>query len=175
MGARRSRTLPPVSGRVKKVSSRTHFVAAGSVFCYAGSMSTLPISTLGMRHVALRVSDVSRSKRFYGDVFGMAPVWEPDDKTAYLSSGSDNLALHQVDDVAGGDRRSQSLDHLGFLVASPEAVYAAAEAVRARGERILQEPRRHRDGSHSFYMADPDGVVVQVLFEPNVASRAGTP
>jgi catechol 2,3-dioxygenase-like lactoylglutathione lyase family enzyme len=137
-------------------------------------MSTLPISTLGLRHLALRVRDVSLSKRFYCEVFGMVPVWEPDEKTAYLSTGSDNLALHEhVDEAARGGSPGQSLDHLGFMVASPAEVYAAAEAVRARGEKILREPREHRDGSHSFYVADPDGVVVQVLFEPNVAAVLG--
>ena len=49
-------------------------------------------------------------------------------------------------------------------------VYRAAEAVRQHGVRILQEPREHRDGSHSFYMADPDDNVVQILFEPNIVS-----
>lgn len=102
----------------------------------------------------------------------MHPVWEPDEHTAYLSGGDDNLALHQLDDGAQPSREpTQALDHLGFLLTTAEAVYAAAEAVRARGERILQEPRVHRDGSHSFYMADPDGNVVQVLFEPTVAAR----
>jgi catechol 2,3-dioxygenase-like lactoylglutathione lyase family enzyme len=138
-------------------------------------MADLPIPTIGLRHLALRVASVATSKRFYCEIFGMAPVWEPDDKTAYLSSGSDNLALHQLDDGAQPSRDpTQALDHLGFLLTAPSAVYAAAEAVRARGERILQEPREHRDGSHSFYMADPDGNVVQVLFEPNVAARHST-
>lgn len=138
-------------------------------------MANLPIPTIGLRHLALRVADVATSKRFYGEIFGMVPVWEPDDKTAYLSSGSDNLALHQLDDGVQPSREpTQALDHLGFLLSAPSAVYAAAEAVRARGERILQEPREHRDGSHSFYMADPDGNVVQVLFEPNVAARHST-
>jgi len=138
-------------------------------------MANLPIPTIGLRHLALRVANVATSKRFYGEVFGMTPVWEPDEKTAYLSSGSDNLALHQLEDGAQPSRDpTQALDHLGFLLAAPSAVYAAAEAVRARGERILQEPREHRDGSHSFYMADPDGHVVQVLFEPNVAARHST-
>lgn len=106
----------------------------------------------------------------------MTPVWEPDDRTAYLSSGGDNLALHQLDDGARPSREpTQALDHLGFLLATSAAVYVAAEAVRGRGERILQEPRQHRDGSHSFYMADPDGNVVQVLFEPTVAARLAAP
>ncbi len=138
-------------------------------------MSELPIHTLGMRHLALRVRDVARSKRFYCEVFGMKPVWEPDPRTCYLSSGYDNLALHQHDDQAQRpERDTQALDHLGFFLDCPEAVYRAADLVRARGERIVREAREHRDGSHSFYMADPDGNVVQVLFEPNAVAGLKT-
>lgn len=134
-------------------------------------MTRLPIDTLGLHHVALRVRSVARAKRFYCEIFGMRSVWEPDERTAYLSSGDDNLALHQLDDDAQpAPDAAQPLDHIGFLLPSAAAVYAAAEAVRARGERILQEPREHRDGSHSFYMADPDGNVVQALFEPHVVA-----
>ncbi len=74
------------------------------------------IETQGIRHVALRVADVERSKRFYAEVFGMRVVWQPDPDNAYLSSGSDNLALHRE---AGLEAASgiQSLDHIGFFVA----------------------------------------------------------
>lgn len=130
-------------------------------------MSALPIRHSGMRHIALRVRDVAASKKFYGEVFGMQPIWEPDAKTAYLSGGRDNLALHESSAAPASD--SQALDHLGFLVQSPQDVYAAAAALRGHGVKILQEAREHRDGSHSLYLADPDGNVVQVLFEPNIS------
>lgn len=141
------------------------------------AMSALPIATIGLRHLALRVRSVARSKRFYCEVFGMQPVWEPDEKTSYLSSGTDNLALHELPEPRQPNAAdaTQPLDHLGFLVRSPEEVYEAASAVRDHAEKILQEPREHRDGSHSFYLADPDGNVVQVLFEPTVAARLARP
>ena len=81
------------------------------------------IETQGIRHVALRVADVERSKRFYEDVFGMRVVWQPDPDNAYLSSGSDNLALHHeagLEAVSG----TQALDHIGFFVAEIEATRA---------------------------------------------------
>ena len=51
---------------------------------------------MGMRHIALNVKDVERSKAFYQDILGMEVVWQPDPQNAYLSSGSDNLALHET-------------------------------------------------------------------------------
>jgi len=37
---------------------------------------------------------------------------------------------------------------------------------------IVKPLKLHRDGSYSFYLADPDGNTVQVLYEPNICSGA---
>ena len=118
----------------------------------------------GLRHLALKVRDVGRASRFYCDHFGMRVVWEPDADNVYLSSGSDNLALHHDAAVAPGG----SLDHLGFLMGSAADVFAAADALRARGVALAHEPRTHRDGSVSCYTRDPDGNLVQILWLPDV-------
>jgi catechol 2,3-dioxygenase-like lactoylglutathione lyase family enzyme len=126
----------------------------------------------GLWHLALRVTDLARSRQFYETLFGMRVVWAPDPENIYLSSGRDNLALHQVPAADVQRYRAatlQVLDHLGFVVDSPASVdrlYAQAEQM---GVRIVKPLRHHRDGSYSFYLADPDGNVVQVLYEPNLS------
>ena len=47
-----------------------------------------------MRHIALKVKDIAKAKSFYQTMLGMDVVWEPDRQNVYLSSGSDNIALH---------------------------------------------------------------------------------
>jgi catechol 2,3-dioxygenase-like lactoylglutathione lyase family enzyme len=121
---------------------------------------------LGLRHLALRVKDPQASKRFYGDVFGMRVVWEPDPDNVYLSSGPDNLALHRAEVADPG-----ALDHFGFIVASKEDVDRLADEVRRHGVTIAAEPRDHRDGSRSFYCLDPDGLRIQVLYEPTLSQQ----
>jgi catechol 2,3-dioxygenase-like lactoylglutathione lyase family enzyme len=116
----------------------------------------------GLRHVALKVRDVRAAARFYAETFGMRVVWEPDAQNVYLSSGDDNLALHEDPAAAAGG----ALDHLGFVVETPGDVYAGAEALRARGVSLAREPARHRDGSVSCYCRDPDGNLVQILWLP---------
>jgi catechol 2,3-dioxygenase-like lactoylglutathione lyase family enzyme len=120
------------------------------------------IRVRGLRHLALRVRDVPAATRFYAETFGMRVVWAPDPDNVYLSSGTDTLALHADPDPGAGG----ALDHLGFLVATREDVYAAAEALRARRVPVAREPAVHRDGSVSCYCRDPDGNLVQVLYLP---------
>jgi len=124
------------------------------------------VRTSGLRHLALRVRDLSGVRAFYSEVFGMRTVWEPDADNVYLSSGRDNLALHRVDDLpaAGG---AQALDHLGFFVADADEVQRAEHSLRARGVPIVHPTRHHRDGSWSVYCSDPDGNTVQILYDPN--------
>ena len=124
------------------------------------------ISNRGLRHLALRVADVDRATEFYCRVFGMKLVWRPDPDNAYLSSGCDNLALHRGD---AGDRRAQSMDHLGFIVPTIAEVEAGYAWAQANEIKIATPLKHHRDGSVSFYIRDPDGNVVQLLYEPSLS------
>jgi len=127
------------------------------------------ISNRGLRHLALRVADVERSKEFYSRVFGMRVAWQPDLDNAYLTSGCDNLAVHRGD---AGDPARQSLDHLGFVVPTIAEVEAGYAWAQQNGVTIVHPLRQHRDGSVSFYIRDPDGNVVQVLYEPAISPLA---
>ena len=131
------------------------------------------ISHRGLRHLALRVSDVPRAVDFYTRVFGMRVVWQPDAENAYLSSGCDNLALHRG---AHGEPQAGALDHLGFIVPSIEEVEAGWRWAQAQGLDVVHPLRHHRDGSVSFYIRDPDGNVIQLLYEPEISTlRIGSP
>jgi catechol 2,3-dioxygenase-like lactoylglutathione lyase family enzyme len=125
----------------------------------------------GMRHIALKVRDVGRSKSFYLDILGMEVVWEPDPQNVYLSSGCDNIALHEVSRNFATGATEQQLDHLGFVVATIDQVKQLEETFRASGVKIVHPFKVHRDGSASFYCADPDGIVIQMLYEPHLSSQ----
>ncbi|MEJ2455809.1 MAG: VOC family protein [Candidatus Thiodiazotropha sp.] len=128
-----------------------------------------PGSHLGLRHVALNVRDMAASERFYVELLGMTVEWRPDPDNLYLTSGPDNLALHKAS--AGAlDEAAQRLDHIGFFLASPEAVDQWFAFLQAEGVRMRNDPRTHRDGARSFYCYDPDGTVVQIIYHPPVAA-----
>jgi catechol-2,3-dioxygenase len=125
----------------------------------------------GLRHIALKVRDIQSSKGFYQQCFGMEVVWEPDAQNVYLSSGCDNLALHQAPQSPENFAAGNALDHFGFVVESVERVRELEEDFRAQGVRILQPFKIHRDGSASFYCADPDGTSIQMLYEPHLSPQ----
>jgi catechol 2,3-dioxygenase-like lactoylglutathione lyase family enzyme len=127
-----------------------------------------PAATLGMRHVALNVSDIGACEYFYVGLLGMTVEWRPDPDNVYLTSGNDNLALHRVTDcnlAASGQR----LDHIGFFVASETQVDDWYAFLQANDVAMKASPRTHRDGARSFYCTDPEGTVVQVIFHPPLA------
>jgi catechol 2,3-dioxygenase-like lactoylglutathione lyase family enzyme len=125
----------------------------------------------GMRHVALKVKNVAQSKTFYQEILGMDVVWEPDAENVYLSSGCDNIAIHAVSANFAASAEEKQLDHLGFIVESTERVKELEQEFIAKGVRVVHPFKAHRDGSASFYCADPDGIVIQMLYEPHLSMQ----
>jgi catechol 2,3-dioxygenase-like lactoylglutathione lyase family enzyme len=133
-------------------------------------MSATP-PLLGLRHLALYVASerFAATLKFYRSGMGMQIDWQPDDDAVYLTSGTDNLALHRVPDIAPDKvgRAVSGLDHLGFMVPDAEAVEAWHARLQPNatelGIEILTRPRLHRDGATSFYLLDPAGNKVQIL------------
>ncbi len=104
-------------------------------------------------------------------MLGMDVVWEPDPENIYLSSGCDNIAIHQVGESFFKAAEERQLDHLGFIVESIERVKELEQEFRSQGVSIVHPFKIHRDGSASFYCADPDGIVIQMLYEPTLSKQ----
>jgi len=119
------------------------------------------LSTLGLRHLALFTIHFDAMVHFYRDVVGMKVVWQPDADNIYLSSGTDNLALHRKDN---SPTQAGRLDHLGFAIETKEEVDRWHQHLKDAGVEIKAAPRDHRDGTRSFYCLDPDANLVQFIY-----------
>ncbi|PKO54147.1 MAG: glyoxalase [Betaproteobacteria bacterium HGW-Betaproteobacteria-2] len=126
---------------------------------------------LGMRHVALFVHDLEACLKFYRDVVGMQQEWMPDPDNVYLTSaGADNVALHRLDATTKLDG-AQRLDHIGFVLKTPQDVDQWCDYLVAHGTKIAQAIRTHRDGARSFYCFDPAGNLVQFIYHAPISDK----
>ena len=109
-------------------------------------------------HVALRVADMERAKAFY-TALGLRLTWDASD-WCYLQSpvSGDGVALLSPEYRAAGPHFAFHFDDR----ASVDAVHAQlVEAGYPVGP-----VHDHRDGTASFYLQDPEGNWLEVLYEP---------
>jgi len=124
-----------------------------------------PAPTQGMHHLAINVNRMDECLQFYTGLLGMTIEWQPDADTIYLTSGSDNLALHRATEPVASDRQ-QVLDHLGFICRRAQDVNDWYAYLLKADVEMASPVKEHRDGARSFYCKDPDGNVVQMIYHP---------
>jgi catechol 2,3-dioxygenase-like lactoylglutathione lyase family enzyme len=132
-------------------------------------------ASLGVRHVALRFHDLPAAERFFVELLGYRVEWRPDADNIYLTSGSDNVALHRAFDPAATGRFAQAgrtgmLDHIGIVVGRADDVDGWARYLRDQGVTLETEPKTHRDGARSLYLRGPEGLLVQVIHHPPISA-----
>ena len=96
-------------------------------------------------HIALSVTDVARSRDFYGAHLGLT-VTSESERSCFMRCGHNFVALFKAD--------KPRMHHYCYAVEG----YEAADAMK-RLEAAGLEPRRE---SNRVYFDDPDGLVVQV-------------
>ena len=115
---------------------------------------------------------MAEMKAFYVSLLGFRVEWEPDAQNVYLTSGRDNLALHEAaGGQAAGEEGRGALDHLGLIVASAGLVDEWAAFLESNGVTLDMQPKTHRDGARSLYCYDPDETLVQIIYHPPLAAR----
>jgi glyoxylase I family protein len=126
-------------------------------------------TTTGVQHVALTVRDVDVSARWYGQLFGLAPVLEHRDDAGDVSIlANDSLLLGlrrhpETDREEGFDHRRIGLDHVAIGCADADTIGAWAERLRAHGIEH-SGPETSAFGTH-LNLRDPDGIAIE-LFAP---------
>jgi catechol 2,3-dioxygenase-like lactoylglutathione lyase family enzyme len=120
------------------------------------TMAPAAVHRLG--HVALRVQDMERAKAFY-TALGLRLTWEAPD-WCYLQwpHSGEGIALLSPAYTAAGP-------HFAFHFQDRAAVDQARETLVARGHSC-GPVHDHRDGTASFYMQDPEGNWLELLYEP---------
>ena len=109
-------------------------------------------------HVAIRVKDIERAKSFYMGL-GMNLIWDDND-WCYLEAGTskDGLALL-------GPNYKSAGPHFAFHFHSRNEVEHIHRQLDEQGINV-GSLHDHRDGTASFYLKDPDGNWLEMLYQP---------
>ena len=118
--------------------------------------TTINVRRLG--HVAVRVKDVNRAKSFYISL-GMKLVWDDPD-WCYLEAppGNDGLALL-------GPGYTKAGPHFAFHFSNKSEVEDAYKML-SQSDVQVGSFHEHRDGTASFYLKDPEGNWLEMLYHP---------
>jgi len=111
-------------------------------------------------HLHLHVSDLSKSREFYRQFLGSAPVKEKPGYVKFLPGWAPvTLALSEGPAAAGG-----TIDHVGVQVDTPATVMAELDRVKAAGLPVVEEMNVNccHANQDKFWVKDPDGVEWEV-------------
>jgi catechol 2,3-dioxygenase-like lactoylglutathione lyase family enzyme len=119
---------------------------------------------IGFSHVALTVTDVATSRRFYEDVLGM-PVIDSSETYCALHPGSQGLTaliLTQHEDGIRGpfSELRAGLDHVSLAVADRASLEVFTQRLADHG--VAHDLRRSEWGHHLNFR-DPDLIAVEIL------------
>ncbi len=131
------------TGRIDRrrlVQGLAALVAGGT----AAPAATSPFQGVGLNHIALRVTDIPRSRDFYQKLLGL-PVRSESATNCFLGLGKDFLALFKG--------QAAAMDHYCIAVDNYK-VEPVTEELKRQG----LNPRREQD---RVYFPDPDGLTVQ--------------
>jgi len=114
------------------------------------------VKTEGLFHVAINVTDLDRSVKFYTDLFRIDVLRQDEDMAVLHTPGTDDsFVLFR----ATGLVAPSGIAHFGFKV-DDHNYDRAMDYVRQKGITILSSPVRNT--GRFLYFEDPDGYVVQI-------------
>jgi len=150
-----------------------------------------------LSHIALSASDSAKSIAFYG-VFLEALGWRrlqsdhpefmgPSPRRAawlirYAEGASFAIEVRPADPDKSGiavDRARPGLHHMAFHAESPAAVAEIHAKIVAAGGHVLDAPadysgrRGYTDGYCAAFYTDPDGLKLEVVYEPMTNPQTG--
>ena len=114
------------------------------------------VKTMGLFHLAINVTDLDSSVKFYTDVFRIDLLRQQENMAILHTPGSDDsFVLFK----ANGPVAPSGIAHFGFKV-DDQNFDRAMDYVRKRGITIVSTPVRNT--GRFLYIQDPDGYVIQI-------------
>ena len=125
-----------------------------------------------INYITLGVADLAESRRFYRDVFGWQETADSNENIAFFQAGNALLlALFgkaalahdaQIPEQSSGFPRFT----LAHNVGSEAEVDALFAGFAAKNANVIKAPQKVFWGGYSGYLADPDGFLWEIAFNP---------
>ncbi len=129
-----------------------------------------------LHHVTLCVADLEATRRFYAGVLGMEEVERPTSFDFqgqwFRKHGYEIHTIHASDagqvpgDADNIIRPGRDLAMARHFCFSVRSVQETVQALQQHGIEIIIGPRPRGDGATQLYVYDPDGHMVELVYEP---------
>lgn len=140
------------------------------------------MDTSGLDHINLTVSDLERSRRFYGDLLGFDLKQIPLDYpisfaagTYYFMVGSVEITLVAHRSTPPGDRFDESrigLDHLSFKAPDEAALHALVKTLNEAGVENSGVQVYAPNGKQYVVFRDPDNIQLEYWLDTPVSGES---
>jgi uncharacterized protein len=120
--------------------------------------------------ITLGVADLDRSKRFYAEGFGWAPVFQNDEIAFYQMNGfvlGTWLQSELEADMKVANLRRPGAFALAHNVGGEDEVRDVMDRLIAAGGRVLREGDAPPHGGFRGYIADPDDIAWEIAWNPD--------
>ncbi len=124
--------------------------------------------------ITLGVADLEVSSSFYENIFGWQATGASNDNVKFYQLNGMMLSLYPKAKLA----EDVGIDHegsgfkaitLAYCTRSEEELYKMMERFRANGVTIVKDAQKVFWGGHSGYIADPDGHLWELAYNPYVS------
>lgn len=125
-----------------------------------------------INYITLGVADLAESRRFYREVFGWQETADSNENIAFFQAG--NALLLALFGQAALARDAQIPEQssgfprftLAHNVGSEAEVDALFAGFAAKNANVIKAPQKVFWGGYSGYLADPDGFLWEIAFNP---------
>jgi lactoylglutathione lyase len=117
--------------------------------------------TYGLTHIAIRVRDLDRTRKFYQHVFGMEVMYDESDFIQLTTPGTHDILVFEK---GAPNSNTGGIVHFGFRLRKASDIENVLAKLKEVDATILSSGE-FVPGSPYVFFLDPDGYEVEVWFE----------